>query len=86
MATKTTGFGVLALTFALTVATAVPASAEFFGCNDQQHRTSAYSTRSYTAPARRQHTGNYTLEFAAQSSRYATSLRQHDRSLSEKWR
>jgi hypothetical protein len=80
MLTKIGGFGVLALTAALTLGAAAPASAEFFGCNDN-HRAS-YSTRSYStpsrtytrysAPHRSYATSRYTNEFAAQSSRRLT--------------
>ena len=40
-----TGFGLLALTFALLAGFSRPASAEFFGCDDQ-HRSSSYSRSS----------------------------------------
>ena len=65
------GFGLLALMFAVTAGSVQPASAEFFGCNDQ-HRASSYSTRSYSAPARRQYSNQYSQHYAAAPSRHAT--------------
>ena len=59
------GFGLVALVFALTAGVA-PASAEFFGCNDQ-HSSRTISYRAYQhAPVYRS-TAHYTHEFAAQS-------------------
>lgn len=67
------GTGLVALVFAL-VAGTMPASAEFFGCNDRQSvRTISYRTHQ-TVPARRSaprhsSTSRYTHEFAAQTTR-----------------
>lgn len=63
------GFALLALILAAAIGGfARPASAEFFGCNDQ-HRGLSSSARDYSAPARRQYAGHYTHEVAARSSR-----------------
>ena len=76
-------FGLLALI----VAVPAPASAEFFGCNDQNsHRTLSYSPRSYSAPARSHYARAYTHEFAAQPTRRAASSRQVYRSYPAGWR
>jgi hypothetical protein len=80
-----TGFGLLALIGAVTAGFAKPASAEFFGCNDQ-HRVSSYSTRSYSVPPRRSYSGSYTHEFAAQSSRRPTASRRTYRTYPAGWR
>lgn len=69
------------------VAAPAPASAEFFGCNDQNaHRTLSYSTRSYSAPARNHYTRDYTRDFAAQTTRRAASSRQAYRTYPAGWR
>jgi hypothetical protein len=78
-------FGLLALILVVTAGMAKPASAEFFGCNDQ-HRAHTYSAPSYSVPARRQYSGNYTHEFAAQSSRRVTNSRGSYRAYPDRWR
>jgi len=64
-------FGVLALMVAVSAAMLVPASAEFFGCNDKPGKVLA----SYTSGS-----GGYTHEFAAQSARPRITI--HPRHLS----
>ena len=59
------GSGLVALVFTLIVGTA-PASAEFFGCNDQ-HSSRTVSYRSYQRAPSYRSTARYTHEFAAQS-------------------
>lgn len=61
-----TGFGVLALIFALNAAFSKPALAEFFGCDDQRPAR-ASSDRSYSRAPSYRATSRYTHEFAAQS-------------------
>ena len=57
------GFGLLALMLALVTGFARPASAEFFGCDDQRPaRTSSHSRSSIFSRS-------FTHEFAAQTSR-----------------
>lgn len=69
---KLTGFGLLGLIAALTVAAVAPASAEFFGCNDRPGKVLATYTSS---PSYSRSSSRYTHEFAAQSSsrRYVSS-------------
>jgi len=58
------GIALFGLVVALTVSAIVPASAEFFGCNDKPGQVFSYDgNRAQKASAR------YTHEFAAQSSR-----------------
>lgn len=59
------GSGLVALVFTLIVG-AAPASAEFFGCNDQ-HSSRTISYRSYQRAPSYRSTARYTHEFAAQS-------------------
>lgn len=78
------GFGLLALIFALTAGFAKPASAEFFGCDDQRSaRTSSY--RSYSRVPSYSSNSHYTHEFAAQTSRSVTFSRRSYRGLSDQW-
>ena len=56
-----TGFGVLALIFALNAGFSKPASAEFFGCDDQHPARSAARAPSLARSS------SFTHEFAAQS-------------------
>ncbi|MCF8478408.1 MAG: hypothetical protein K9G60_15375 [Pseudolabrys sp.] len=92
MASKSTGFGVLALAavsavaLTATVAGVTPASAEFFGCKEPR-TTVSYSSRPYS-PAPRAHAGRYTDEFAAQRSRHVTysPRRSYRNTRSDGWR
>jgi len=60
------GAGLAAAVFILAAGAATPASAEFFGCNDQNSaRTVSY--RSYRHAPSYRTTARYTHEFAAQS-------------------
>jgi hypothetical protein len=61
-------FGLLALMFAISAGMPVPASAEFFGCNDKHSRVVA----SYDSA---RSSGDYTHEFAAQSARPRITVR-----------
>jgi hypothetical protein len=95
MLTKVTGFGILALAAVLTFVAVAPASAEFFGCNDNQrsYSTRSYPTRSYSAPSRTTTRYSYaprrtyTSEFAAHSSRRVTySTHGSSRFYRDSWR
>lgn len=59
------GSGLVALVFALIAGTA-PASAEFFGCNDQ-HSSRTVSYRAYQHVPSYRSVSRYAHEFAAQS-------------------
>jgi hypothetical protein len=77
MAWKSSRFGLTAIIVAATLGTAAPASAEFFGCDDQHHaaRTvSFHSASTHSASSSSTHRAQsyihrvrYTHEFAAQS-------------------
>jgi len=68
--------GVLALVLTLTAGLVRPASAEFFGCDDQH--ASRYS-RGLT------NTRSYTHDFAAQRSRHATRRVSHSWNDRTRW-
>jgi hypothetical protein len=68
--------GVLALAFTLIAGFVTPASAEFFGCDDQHaSRSSSYSRSSYTR--------SYTHDFAAQKHTRHSSPRRM--TVSQSW-
>lgn len=68
------GSGLAALVFILIVGDMTPASAEFFGCNDQRSARSV-SYRSYQRAPSLRHASRYTHEFAAQSARPHITVR-----------
>ncbi len=62
MTRKFVTFGFLAAAFGALIASSIPASAEFFGCDDQHPKRAASATRSFASSP-------FTHEFSAQSTR-----------------